>query len=62
VSEYLLELHGLPPERKGGGVTRLIYGNLNGLQSTMLSKNEKLEKARRLIDDLKADMGCNNEH
>ena len=35
VSEYLLEVHGLPPGRKGNGVTRLIYENLNGLQLTM---------------------------
>jgi hypothetical protein len=28
VSEYLLEVHGLPLGRKGDGVTRLIYENL----------------------------------
>ncbi len=32
VLEYLLEVHGRPPGRKGGGVTRLIYENLNRLQ------------------------------
>jgi hypothetical protein len=62
VSEYLLEVHGLPPGRKGDGVTRLIYENLNGLQSTMLSKNGKLEKARWEIDDLQADIVCYNKH
>jgi hypothetical protein len=62
VSEYLLEVHGLPPGRKGDGVTRLIYENSNGLQSTMLRKNGKLEKARRVIDDLQADIVCYNEH
>jgi hypothetical protein len=56
VSKYLLELHALPPERKGGEVTRLIYENSNGLQSTMLSKNGKLEKVRWVIDDLQADI------
>jgi exonuclease III len=61
VSEYLLEVHGLPPGRKGEGVTRVIYENLNGLQST-LSKNEKLDKARQVIDDLQADVVCYNEH
>jgi hypothetical protein len=35
VLEYLLEVHCLPPGRKGDGVTRLIYENLKGLQSTM---------------------------
>ena len=62
VSEYLLEVHGVPPERKGEGVTWLIYKNLNGLQSTLLSKNEKLEKAWRVIDDLQADVVCYNKH
>jgi hypothetical protein len=62
VLEYLLEIHGLPPGRKGDGVTRLIDENLNGLQSTMLSKNGKLEKARRVIDDLQVDIVCYNEH
>jgi hypothetical protein len=64
VSEYLLEVHGLPPGRKGDGVTRLIYENLNGLQSTMSSKNGKLEKALalRVIDDLQADIVCYNKH
>jgi hypothetical protein len=40
VSEYLLEVHGLPPGRKGDGVTRLICENLNGLQSSMSKKME----------------------
>jgi hypothetical protein len=62
VSEYLLEVHGLPPGRKGDGVTRLIYENLNGLQSTMLRKNEKLEKAQQVINNLQADIVCYNKH
>jgi hypothetical protein len=62
VSDYLLEVHGMPPGRKGEGITRLIYENLNGLQSTLSSKNEKLEKARRVIDELQADVVCYNEH
>jgi hypothetical protein len=62
VSDYLLEVHEVPSGRKGEGVTRLIYENLNGLQSTLLSKNEKLEKARRVIDNLQANVACYNEH
>jgi hypothetical protein len=62
VSEYLLEVHGVPTGRKGEGITRLIYENLNGLQSTLSNKNEKLEKALRVIDDLQADVVCYNEH
>jgi hypothetical protein len=62
VLEYLLEVHSLPPGRKGKGVTWLIYENLNGLQLTMSKQNEKLEKARQVIDDLQADIVCYNEH
>jgi hypothetical protein len=62
VSEYLLEVHGLPPGRKGKGVMRLIYENLNGLQLTMSKQNEKLEKARQVIKDLQVDIVCYNEH
>ena len=61
VSEYLLDVHGLPPGRKGEGVTRVIYENLNDLQST-LSQNEKLDKVRQVINDLQADVVCYNEH
>ena len=62
MSEYLLDVHGLPPSRKGDGVTRVIYENLNGLQSALLSKKEKLDKARQVINDLQADVMCYNEH
>jgi hypothetical protein len=62
VLDYLLEVHGVPPGWKGEGITRLMYENMNGLQSTLLSKNEKLEKARRVINDLQADIVCYNEH
>ncbi len=62
VSKYLLEVHGLPPGRKGDGVKMLIYENLNGLQSTISSKNGKLEKARWVINGLQADIVCYNEH
>ncbi len=61
VLEYLLEVHGLPPGWKGERVTRVIYENLNDLQST-LSKNEKLDKAKQVIDALQADAVCYNEH
>ena len=39
-----------------------MYENLNGLQSTLSSKNKKLEKARWVIVDLQADIVCYNEH
>jgi hypothetical protein len=62
VLDYLLEVHGVPPGRKGEGITRLIYENLNGLQSTLSSKNKKIEKAWRVIDDLQANVVCYNQH
>jgi hypothetical protein len=61
VLEYLLNVHGLPPGCKRDGVTRVMYKNLDGLQS-MLSKNEKLDKARQVINDLQADVVSYNEH
>ena len=42
VSEYLLEIYGVPPGRKEEGITQLIYENFNGLQSTLSNKNKKL--------------------
>ncbi len=62
MSDYIFEVHGVPPGRKGEGITRLIYENLNGLQSMLLSKNEKLEKVRQVIKDLQADVICYNKH
>ncbi len=59
VSDYLLKVHGVPPGRKREGIT---YENLNELQSTLSSKNEKLEKAQHVINDLQADIVCYNEH
>jgi hypothetical protein len=60
--DYLLEVHGVPPGGNGKGITRLMYENLNGLQSTLSSKNKKLEKAQWVINDLQADVVCYNEH
>ncbi len=62
VLEYLLEVHGLPPGRKGDGVTWLIHENLNGLQSRMSKQSGKLEKAQQVIDNLQADIVCYNKH
>jgi hypothetical protein len=55
-------VHRVPPGRKGEEITRLIYENLNGLQSTLLSKNEKLEKALWVINNFLADVACYNEY
>jgi hypothetical protein len=61
VTDELLRVHGIAPGSKQEGVVRLIYENLNGLNSRM-TDNEKLEKAREIIDDLEADIVCYNEH
>jgi hypothetical protein len=61
VRDELLSVHGVARGTKAEGIVRLIYENLNGLNSRM-SENEKLEKARELIHDLEADIVCYNEH
>ena len=61
VQEEVLQVHGMAPGTKGEGVTRLIYENLDGL-ANKISENEKLEKAKTIIDDLEADMACFNKH
>jgi hypothetical protein len=62
VLDYLLEVYGVPPGWKGEGITRLICKNQNWLQSTLLKKKEKLEKAQRVINNLQANIVCYNEH
>ena len=61
VDEGLLRVHGVAPGSKVEGVVRLIYENANGLNSR-LSNNDKLDKAKELIDDLEADIVAYNEH
>ena len=56
----LLRVHGAVPSAKSEGVTRVIYKNFNGLNPRMMD-NEKLEKARDLIDELGADVVAYNE-
>jgi hypothetical protein len=55
VLEFLLEVHGLPPGQKGEGIIRVIYENLNSFHPT-LSRNDKLDKARQVINDLQVDV------
>lgn len=61
VSDELLKVHGVPPGSKPDSVIRLIYENLNGLNSR-INRNEKLKKARGVINDLGMDVVCCNEH
>ena len=55
VNHYLLKVHGIAPGRKGDRITRLILENANGINSR-ITNNDKLDKARQLIDDLEADL------
>jgi hypothetical protein len=57
VLDDLLRIHGVAPGSKADGVVRLMYENLNGLLSKICG-NEKLEKAKALIDELEVDIVC----
>ena len=61
IDDYLLEVHGIAPGKKRDGITRLIYENLNGVNN-ILTGNDKLDKARQVINDLGADIVAYNEH
>ena len=61
VQENVLSVHGVAPGSKAEGVVRLVYENLDGLSNT-IGGNDKLEKAKGIIDDLEADLACYNEH
>ena len=61
VTEEVLQVHGVLPGRKEEGITRLLYENANGIQNK-LAGNDKLEKAKDLINELGADVVAYNEH
>ena len=61
VQDEVLQVHGVAPGTKAEGVVRLIYKNLDDLPNK-ISGNDKLEKAKSIIDDLEADLVCNNEY
>ena len=56
----LLRVHGTIPKKKAEGIIRLIYENLNGINNR-ISNNDKLDKAKQVIDDLSADIVAYNE-
>ena len=60
VTDELLKVHGVAPRKKGEGVTIVIYKNPNGFNS-QITHNEKLEKAKEIIDDLEADVVAYSE-
>ena len=62
VLEEVLRVHSIAllggnPE----GFIRLIYKNVNGINN-QISNNDKVEKAKELIDDLEADVVAYNKH
>ena len=61
VSDEVLTVHGTLPGCKKEGITLLLYENPNGIHNR-LGGNEKLEKAKDLIDELGADVVAYNGH
>ena len=55
ISEELLRVNGIAPGKKPEGVTRIIYENANSF-NTRISGNEKVEKAKEVVDGLEADV------
>jgi hypothetical protein len=54
-------IHGVLPASKGEGVTRIMYENANGINNRMCN-NDKVEKAKELINDLEVDLVAYTEH
>ena len=61
VVDDLLEVHGTAPGKKAEGITRLLYENGNSINNR-LSNNDKLDKAKDVINELEADIVALNEH
>ncbi len=63
VPKEVLQVHGHAPPTKAEGTVRLIYvyENVNGF-SNRLSRNKKVEKAKEIHDELKADITAYCEH
>ena len=61
VLEEVLRIHGTAPASKPEGVIRLIYENANGISNKM-SNNEKVEKAKEIMNDLEVDIVAYSDH
>lgn len=59
--DYLLEVHGQAPEQTAEEIYQLINKKVKGPR-TVHTGNEKLDKARQVIDDLEADLVTFNEN
>jgi len=61
MSDEILQVHEVLLGRKDDGIIRLLYENANGIPN-WLGGNEKLGKAKELIDELGANAVAYNEH
>ena len=61
VTYELLKVHGFAQGKKGEGAARVIYENPHGFNSR-ITRNENLEKAEEIIDELEADVVAYSEH
>ena len=61
IADEILEVHGVAPGKKAGGVTRVIY-EISDRLNNQIGRNRKLEKAKEIIDDLETDAVIINEH
>ena len=61
IADELLEVHGVAPGKKVEGVIRLLYKDVDGM-SNRICNNDKLDKAKELIDELRVDVVAYNEH
>ena len=55
----MLEVHGVAPNKEAEGVTRLLYENVDGIQNRICN-NDKLDRAKALIDELGVDVVAYN--
>ena len=61
IPEEVLRIHGTAPISKPEGVIWLIYENANGISNRM-SNNEKVEKAKEIMNDFEVTIIAYNEH
>ena len=61
INDAVLEIHGQRPMEKQDGVIRLVYENVNGIDSRF-KDNWKVDKAKDLHDELAVDIAAYNEH
>ncbi len=56
----MLKIYGIAPASKGEGITRLIYGTVNGLNNG-LTDSKKVERAQELHNELEINIAAYNE-